>query len=110
MVIFSIIIATIIMICKAVHHKRAILYCSVDEFGPVLGDQKVSFADSGIHFVARDGDSHIFWPAINHFQETKNLFLLYTDVSKAVFIPKRIFSTQEQKASFVDLVKSKQPS
>lgn len=110
MVVFALIIAIIIMICKKVHQQRAIMYFSVDEFGPVLGDQKVSFADSSIHFVARDQDSHIFWSAINHFEETKNLFLLYTDISKALFIPKRVFPTQEQKASFVDLVKSKQPS
>src|SRR6185312_1054221 len=53
-----------------------------------------SISESGIRLASARGVSEIFWPAIMPFEETANMFILYTQSNAFQLIPKRATTSE----------------
>lgn len=67
---------------------------------------KISFDDDGIFSEYNSFSSKINWSAVTEANQTDEDFYFFTSPTAALFIPKRVF-TQNQQTEVIDLVKIK---
>jgi hypothetical protein len=71
---------------------------------------RVRIDESGVEVRGETGCVAHPWSYYTRMKETRNLFILFTpDVTRAIFIPKRVLAERGQQEMFVELVKRNLP-
>jgi hypothetical protein len=74
------------------------------------GEHRYSFSEGGIDFTGPHSQGTIRWTGLTRGWETRSAFLLYTDKSRALAIPKRFFATEYNIQAFRSLLRKQLPN
>jgi len=102
--LFSISFADVILPTLSYFLTITIMYRNKDT---LFTPHEMIVSDEGIIFKSKDGESLIKWSAFTKYTIGKDIILLYISKDIAFNIPKRIFTTEQQKKEFVKIIKDK---
>jgi len=102
--LFSISFADVILPILSYFLTITIMYRNKDA---LFTSHEMIVSDEGVIFKSKDGESLTKWSAFTKYTIGKDIILLYISKDIAFNIPKRIFTTEQQKKEFVKIIKDK---
>lgn len=73
--------------------------------GRLLQEYRLTFSDSGIHYVTDNIDSRIGWNLYRYARRVRGYYLLYYAQRQFTVVPARVFSDAGQLQQFEDLLR-----
>ncbi|MBR0848314.1 YcxB family protein [Bradyrhizobium diazoefficiens] len=73
--------------------------------GRLLQEYRLTFSDSGIHYVTDSIDSRINWKLFRYARRVRGYYLLYCEQRQFTVVPSRVFKDADQLKQFEDLLR-----